>query len=191
VMWPAGMGMRGRMKGHAAGLEGGPALLVDAWSGSPCVDAVVTALVLAASRRSVSAPSHDRTDRSATRGVRACGDYQVSASPGETPALDVDAVLRSSTASAVGRRSPAEARHSSENGSDGSALLQSSDAIGSEQCHDSSCALLAAVAGNGPSHCSGFTGSSSCIGSTEQRLDLPYRDLPGLVWPCQRSRLYS
>jgi len=31
-------------------------LLVDAWSGSPGVDAVVTALVLAASRRSVGTP---------------------------------------------------------------------------------------------------------------------------------------
>ena len=46
------------------------------WSGSPGVDAIVTALVLAASRRSVSAPSDDRTDPSATRSMRACGLVQ-------------------------------------------------------------------------------------------------------------------
>ena len=51
-------------------------LLLYAWSGSPGVDAVVTALVLAASGRSVSVPSHDRTDPSATRSVPACGDEQ-------------------------------------------------------------------------------------------------------------------
>jgi hypothetical protein len=55
------------------------ALLDYAWSGNPGVDAVVTALVLAASRRSVSAPSHDRTDPSATRSVRACGEKEGSA----------------------------------------------------------------------------------------------------------------
>ena len=58
-----------------------PRLLRHAWSGSPGVDAVVTALVLAASRCSVSAPSHDRTDPSATRSVRACGDEQVDRRP--------------------------------------------------------------------------------------------------------------
>jgi hypothetical protein len=52
-------------------------LLLHARSGSPGVDAIVTALVLAASRRSVSAPSHDRTVPSATRSVRACGEQQV------------------------------------------------------------------------------------------------------------------
>ena len=39
------------------------ARLLDAWSGGPGVDAVATALVLAASRRSVSALSHDRPIR--------------------------------------------------------------------------------------------------------------------------------
>jgi hypothetical protein len=42
------------------------AWLLHASSGSPGVDAVVTALVHAASRRSVSTPSHDRTDPPAT-----------------------------------------------------------------------------------------------------------------------------
>jgi hypothetical protein len=54
-----------------------PSLLPDARSGSPGVDLVVTALMLAASRRSVSVPSRDRTNPSATRTVRACGDEQV------------------------------------------------------------------------------------------------------------------
>jgi hypothetical protein len=54
-----------------------PATLpLDAWSGSAGVDAIVTAFVLAASRPSVSAPSSGRTDPSATRSVRACGDEQ-------------------------------------------------------------------------------------------------------------------
>ena len=52
------------------------ARLLDAWSGGPGVDAVATALVLAASRRSVSALSHDRTDPSGARNVRACGGYE-------------------------------------------------------------------------------------------------------------------
>jgi len=50
------------------------AWLLHARSGSPGVDADVTALVLAASGRSASVPSHDRTDPSATRSVRACGE---------------------------------------------------------------------------------------------------------------------
>ena len=45
---------------------GGRWLLLYAWSGSPGVDAVATALVLATSRRSVSAASNDRTDPSAS-----------------------------------------------------------------------------------------------------------------------------
>ena len=43
-----------------------------AWSGSPGVDALVTALVLAAARPSVSAPNDDRTDPSAMSSMRAC-----------------------------------------------------------------------------------------------------------------------
>ena len=54
------------------------AWLLHAWSGGPGVDAVVTALVLAAPRPSVSAASNSRADLSATRGVRVCGDEQVS-----------------------------------------------------------------------------------------------------------------
>ena len=53
---------------HATG-----ALAHDAWTGSPGVDAVATFRVLGASRRSVSAVTHDRTDPSATRSVRAHG----------------------------------------------------------------------------------------------------------------------
>jgi hypothetical protein len=41
---------------------GGDALLLDAWSGSADVDAVVTAFVLAATRASVSAGSIGRTE---------------------------------------------------------------------------------------------------------------------------------
>jgi hypothetical protein len=52
-----------------------------AWSSSPGVDAVVTALVLAASRPSVSAPSHDRTDPCGARNVRAFGDEQGANAP--------------------------------------------------------------------------------------------------------------
>ena len=44
--------------------------LLHAWSGSAGVDALVTALVLAASRPSVSTPSIGRTDPSATLNVR-------------------------------------------------------------------------------------------------------------------------
>jgi hypothetical protein len=58
-----------------------------AWSGSPGVDAVVTALMLAASRRSVSASSHDRTDPSATRSVGGCARSGFIAETGETPAF--------------------------------------------------------------------------------------------------------
>ena len=60
----------------SASSAGHGTLLDHAWSGSPGVDAVVTALVLAASRCSVRAPSHDRTDPSATRSVRACGELR-------------------------------------------------------------------------------------------------------------------
>jgi hypothetical protein len=58
------------------------ALLLDAWSGSAGVDAVVTALVLAASRPAVSAPSSGRADPSSMRSVRACGDEQGTEVPG-------------------------------------------------------------------------------------------------------------
>jgi hypothetical protein len=51
-------------------------LLLHASSGSAGIDAVVTALVLAASRLSVSASSHARTDPPAMRHVRASGDEQ-------------------------------------------------------------------------------------------------------------------
>ena len=70
------------------------AWLVHAWSGSPGVDAVVTALVLAASRRSVSAPRHDRTDPSATRSVRACGEEQELPEPWLGTCVCAIAVLR-------------------------------------------------------------------------------------------------
>lgn len=48
--------------------------LVHAWSGSRVLDTVVTALGLAASGPSVSAPSDDRTDPSPMRGVHARGE---------------------------------------------------------------------------------------------------------------------
>jgi len=51
--------------------------LLDAYSGSADLDAVVTAFVLAASRASVSAGSIGRTESSAMGSVRACGDEQV------------------------------------------------------------------------------------------------------------------
>src|SRR5437660_12474405 len=51
-------------------------LLRYAYSGSRGVYADATALVLAGSRPSVSAPSDDRTDPSPMRGVRACGENQ-------------------------------------------------------------------------------------------------------------------
>ena len=72
-------GRRGCWRSAAAASAGSiqpPRRLLHAWSGSSGVDAVVTALVLAASRRSVTVPSHDRTDPSATRSVRACGEKQ-------------------------------------------------------------------------------------------------------------------
>jgi hypothetical protein len=56
----------------------GHVLLLDAWSGSVGVDAVVTALVLAARRPSASALGDGRTDPSAMRNVRGCGDEQKS-----------------------------------------------------------------------------------------------------------------
>jgi hypothetical protein len=49
-------------------------LLLDAYSGSADVGAVVTAFVLAATRASVSAGSIGRTESSAMGGVRACGE---------------------------------------------------------------------------------------------------------------------
>jgi hypothetical protein len=52
-------------------------LLHHAWSGSRGVDAVVTALVLAASGASVSAPTDDRPCSSAMSGLRACGEQRV------------------------------------------------------------------------------------------------------------------
>ena len=55
---------------------GGAALSLHAWSGSRGVDAVVTPLVLATSRPSVSAPSNDRTGPSAMASVRACGENE-------------------------------------------------------------------------------------------------------------------
>jgi hypothetical protein len=79
-----------RAAGHVMGAEQGSrdvrssassagqgALPPHAWSGRPGVDAVVTALVLAGSRRSVSASNHDRTDPSAARSVRAYGESEV------------------------------------------------------------------------------------------------------------------
>jgi hypothetical protein len=54
-------------------------LLLDAWSGSRRVYAGVTASVLGASRRSVSAASNDWTDPSTRRSVRACGDKRARA----------------------------------------------------------------------------------------------------------------
>jgi len=48
-----------------------------AWSGSGGLGSVVAALVLTASRASVSAGSIGRTDSSAIRSVRACGDERV------------------------------------------------------------------------------------------------------------------
>ena len=64
---------RGPSKGATEGSP--PVLLPDASvrSGSPGVDAVVTALMLAASRRSVSAASNDRTDLIYEPSVRAYG----------------------------------------------------------------------------------------------------------------------
>jgi hypothetical protein len=56
---------------------GGVCATASAYCGSVGVDAVVTALVLAASRPSVSAPSIGRTDPSATRNVRVCGEEGV------------------------------------------------------------------------------------------------------------------
>ena len=51
-------------------------LPLNAWSVSPGVDAVVTALVLAAPRPSVSATSNGRVEPSAMRGVRVCGEIE-------------------------------------------------------------------------------------------------------------------
>jgi hypothetical protein len=65
--------LRPRMQVCPTGFALGEALLLDAYSGSAGVDAVVTALVLAVTRPSVSAPSDGRTDPSAMRSVRACG----------------------------------------------------------------------------------------------------------------------
>ena len=61
------------------GATGGarPLLLPDALSGSASVDAVVTALLLAACRSAVSASGRDRIDPFVTRSVRACGELRV------------------------------------------------------------------------------------------------------------------
>ena len=64
-----------------------PWRLLYAWSGSRGVNAVVTALVLAAVRPSLSAPSGDRTDPSRMRSVRACGGERVAGELGEESRL--------------------------------------------------------------------------------------------------------
>ena len=87
--------------------KGKSGTLLDAWSGSRSVDAVVTALCACSFPTLVSTPRHDRTDPSPMRCVRACGNDQVSARPGSGPAF---VLTRASSLTAFVRRPAAPIR---------------------------------------------------------------------------------
>ena len=75
LLLPDTMGSGALRRGLRGGVHGG-ALLLDAYSSSADVDAVVTAFVLAATRALVSAGSIGRTESSAMGSVRACGENE-------------------------------------------------------------------------------------------------------------------